>query len=123
MSVEPFQARARSEPPLAVIDLNGEINGNAEEQLNRAYEEAINHDLRAIALNFNGVSYINSTGIALIVSILARARRDDIPLLTYGLSPHYLEIFEITRLIDFLRVVPDEEAAIGSVDHIEQKVM
>ncbi len=91
--------------------------------VNRAYEEAVNHRLQAIALNFNEVSYINSTGIALIVSILARARRDGIPLLTYGLSAHYLEIFEITRLIDFLQVVPDEAAAIGSVAPIEEKVM
>ncbi len=123
MSLEAFQAVSRPEPPLVVIDLHGEINGDAEDQLNRAYEEAAHHDLRAIALNFNAVSYINSTGIALIVSILARARRDGIPLLTYGLSAHYLEIFEITRLIDFLQVVADEEAAIVSVAPIEEKVM
>ena len=64
-----------------------------------------------VALDFTRVEYINSTGIALLVSLLAKARRDGRPVVAWGLTDHYREIFEITRLADFLEVVADEQAA------------
>ena len=57
------------------------------------------------------VEYINSTGIALLVSLLGKARRDGRPVTAWGLTDHYREIFEITRLADFMEVVTDEHAA------------
>ena len=61
-----------------------------------------------ILLNFEGVDYINSTGIALIVGLLARARASKRPLLASNLSEHYMEIFDITHLSDFMSLFPDE---------------
>ncbi len=55
-------------------------------------------------LDFARTNYINSTGIALIVQLLANARARGIALSARGLSPHYREIFEITRLSDFMRI-------------------
>ena len=54
-----------------------------------------------------------STGIALIVSLLARARKSKRRLLACGLSQHYVEIFQITRLVDFMSVFPDEASALS----------
>jgi anti-anti-sigma factor len=103
----------RQEPGVSVIDLTGEINGFVEEALGVAYSEAESNDPEAILLNFERVDYINSTGIALIVSLLARARASKRRLLACSLSEHYVEIFEITRLSDFISVLPDEESAIA----------
>jgi anti-anti-sigma factor len=55
-----------------------------------------------VLLNFSGVEYINSTGIALIVGVLAQVRKAKRHLSTFGLSDHYTEIFQITRLADFM---------------------
>jgi anti-anti-sigma factor len=112
MSIKSLITAVRFEPDTAIIDLRGEINADAEEDLNAAYTEAIASEPDRIALNFTGIDYINSTGIALIVGILARARKDHVALLAYGISEHYLEICRITRLIDFMQVFPDEETAI-----------
>ncbi len=101
-------------PRVAVVELRGEINTFAEAVLNSAYDEAERESPDTILLNFTGVDYINSTGIALIVSLLARARKSRIRLLASGLSPHYVEIFNITRLADFMTVYPDEASALAS---------
>jgi anti-anti-sigma factor len=69
-----------------------------------------------VVLNFVDAGYINSTGIALIVGLLARARMHSIPIRAYGLSPHYREIFEITRLADFLAIQNDEDSAVRGAD-------
>jgi len=66
-------------------------------------------------LNFNRVDYINSTGIALIVGLLAKARQSRRRLSVYGLSEHYVEIFHITRLADFMSLFPDEASALADV--------
>ena len=103
----------RQEAGVAIIDLHGEINGLAEDALNAAYAKAESQDPGTILLNFSGVDYINSTGIALIVGLLARARKSHRRLLTCGLSDHYVEIFQITRLADFMSIFPDEESALA----------
>ena len=107
-----LEASVRQEPGGAVLDLRGEINGFAQEVLDAAYAEAEARSPDVILLNFERVDYINSTGIALIVGLLARARASRRRLLAYGLSDHYVEIFNITRLSDFLGVLPDEESAL-----------
>jgi anti-anti-sigma factor len=96
----------------AVIDLVGDVDARAEQALDAAWNEASSVDADAIILNFQNAGYINSTGIALIVGLLAKARAHDIPLRAYGLTPHYREIFEITRLADFLAITSDENSAV-----------
>ena len=114
MAVRHLEAEVRQERGVVVLDLRGEINGFAQEALDAAYSEAESNDPETILLNFEGVDYINSTGIALIVGLLAKARVSKRRLVAYGLSDHYVEIFEITRLSDFMGVFPDEESALSA---------
>jgi anti-anti-sigma factor len=109
----PFSATVRSANGAAIVDLHGEINANAEAGLNGAYAEAVQNQPARLLLNFGDVDYINSTGIALIVGILAQARKARIALVTYGLNAHYQEIFKITRLADFMGMVDDEASALA----------
>jgi anti-sigma B factor antagonist len=115
MPATPFAVGVRQQPSAAIVDLHGEINAFAEEQLNTAYAEAEARDPEVILLNFSDVDYINSTGIALIVGLLARARKAHRRLLACGLSEHYTEIFQITRLADFMTVYPTEASALTEI--------
>lgn len=106
----------RRRDQVAVIDLVGDVDARAEDSLDDAWEAASRDQPHAVVLNFEATGYINSTGIALIVGLLAKARARAIPIAAYGLNAHYTEIFEITRLADFLTIQPDEESAIQGVD-------
>ncbi|HNB54079.1 MAG TPA: STAS domain-containing protein [Anaerolineales bacterium] len=99
---ETFTVTVRRENGNAVLDLTGEINALAEKALNAAYAEAESGQPEAFVLNFQGVDYINSTGIALIVGLLAKARVAKRSLVAANLTEHYREIFTITRLSDFI---------------------
>jgi anti-sigma B factor antagonist len=110
-----FEAEVRGRDGIVVIDLHGEINGNADETLSHAYAQALGQQPSNILLNFADVDYINSTGIALIVGLLAQARKSGRRLMTSGLSPHYVEIFKITRLADFMNIYADEASALADV--------
>lgn len=114
MSARTFEAGVRRQPGGAtIIDLHGDINATAEAALNAAYAEADAGKPPCVVLNFGDVGYINSTGIALIVGLLARARKTRVQLLVFGLSPHYQEIFQITRLADFMSIYADETTALA----------
>jgi anti-anti-sigma factor len=113
MSTRPAEARVRHGEGVAILELGGEIDGFADAALSAAYAEAEAGNPRALLFNFEAVDYINSAGIALIVELLARARRARRRVLTCGLSDHYREIFEITRLADFMTIYPDEASALA----------
>ena len=115
MQTRTFTADLRHRPRVTSVNLHGEINAFAEEALNAAYKEAEQQSSEIIMLNFSDVDYINSTGIALIVGLLAQARKSHRRLLAYGLSEHYVEIFQITRLADFMNVFPNEAEALAYV--------
>lgn len=115
MQTKTLETNVRHLKNSAIIDLSGEIDGFAEQALNEAYEEAESQNPPSILLNFNNVDYINSTGIALIVSLLSRARKSERKISTFGLSDHYVEIFHITRLADFMGIYPDEVSALAGI--------
>jgi anti-anti-sigma factor len=113
MSAKSLETTVRRVSGAAVIDLRGDIDGAAEQALNAAYAEASVNGSASVLLNFSGVEYINSTGIALIVGVLAQARKAKRHISTFGLSDHYTEIFQITRLADFMGIYPDEASALS----------
>jgi len=114
MARHPFEAKLRHASGKVVIDLMGEINAFAAEDMNDIYNQAEASDSSEILLNFSAVDYINSTGIALIVNMLGRALQTKRRLILCGLSDHYVEIFKITRLTDYMDIYPDEQAALAA---------
>jgi anti-anti-sigma factor len=117
------EATARALPGAAVIELSGEVDGSAATVLTDAYLRAVAvgpespEGPSTVVLDFAAVDYINSTGIALIVSVLARARAERRKVVASGLSPHYREIFDITRLSDFIELFPDLDRAVSQITH------
>lgn len=106
-----FHVEVRQHEETAVVDLVGTIDRDAQGELDAAYTRCEDLDAHGIDLRFGGVDYINSSGIALLVALLAQARRDGRPVRAWGLTDHYREVFELTRLADFLEVMADEPTA------------
>ena len=107
------QVEIRYRDDKAILDLYGEINAFADQALTTAYAEVEDHGTDTIVLNFENVEYINSTGIALIVEMLAQARKNKKNLVVFGLSDHYKEVFELTRLADFMTIYESEDNALA----------
>lgn len=108
MDASPLTTSVDAAADLSQVALAGRIDRDADSALATAYTAASAEGARRIRLDFAAVDYINSTGIALIVRLLAEARRDGREIVVAGLSAHYREIFRITRLSDYMTI---EEAA------------
>lgn len=105
-----FRAEVLDTPDGVVLHLAGDLDATADVQLLEAHEQAVAMGPRRMVLDFTDVDYINSSGIALLVTLLIEARRDDRALRAVGLTTHYRHIFEITRLTDYLELDGDGTA-------------
>jgi anti-sigma B factor antagonist len=101
-------------PATAALDVKGEINANAEAALTEAHNQASAAGARNLLLNFSQLDYMNSSGIGLLVTLLIRARRQNQKLLACGLSDHYRQIFELTRLNEAISIYSNEAEALAA---------
>ena len=99
---------------IAVIDISGEITAASNEVLTAAHNEATLTSPRVVVLNFEGLEYMNSSGIGLLVTTLIRANRQTQQLVAFGLSNHYRQIFSVTRLDEAIEIHESEAAALAA---------
>jgi len=111
----PLQARVRSaDGAVAVIGLTGDVTAACETELMDAYREAARAEARGIVLDFTDLDYMNSSGIGLLVTLLVRAKREGRQISAYGLSDHYRQIFELTRLDEAVLIHDSEQEALAA---------
>lgn len=96
----------------AVLDIQGEVTGFGENTLMDAYNKATSMGAQTLALNFANLDYMNSSGIGLLVTMLIRAQRQKQRLVAFGLSEHYQQIFDLTRLNEAIGIYADEAEAV-----------
>ena len=96
----------------AVIDIRGDVTAASEAILMSACEDAARQGARRLVLNFSGLEYMNSGGIGMLVTLLVRANRQNQQLAAFGLSHHYREIFELTRLDEAITIYDNERSAL-----------
>jgi anti-sigma B factor antagonist len=104
----------RIEELACVLDIEGDITAFSEEALMDAYTEGAGDGVKAVILNFTGLEYMNSGGIGLLVTVLVRANRAKQKLLAFGLTEHYREIFELTRLDEAIGIYATEADALAA---------
>jgi anti-sigma B factor antagonist len=108
-----FEVRAVSDG-VSVIDIEGDITAQSEDVLMDAYGRASGEGVKVIVLNFTALEYMNSGGIGLLVTLLVRAQRQHQSVLAYGLSDHYRQIFELTRLDEAVGIHDSEAEALAA---------
>ncbi len=106
-----IQVNLRLEDKLAVLDLNGDVTTQAEKRMTSAYERAAAQKLKGVILNFSNVGYINSAGMAIIISLLTKAQNRGERLCAFGLSSHFQKIFEMVGLLKYVPHFANEAEA------------
>ena len=97
-----------------ILDIEGDITAFSEEALMDAYTEGSGEGVKTVILNFTGLEYMNSGGIGLLVTVLVRANRAKQKLLAFGLTDHYQEIFELSRLDEAIGIYATEADALAA---------
>ena len=100
---------------VGVVRIVGDLTPAVEDELAAAYGKASGDGARPVVLDFSQLEYMNSGGIGLLVQLLVRANRTRQGLAAAGLSDHYRQIFQVTRLDEAITIHDDVEAALADV--------
>jgi anti-sigma B factor antagonist len=109
-----IRTHVRTKDRVGIIDIVGEVNGAAEEEMMKAFNAVSEKGAKSILLNFTKLEFMNSSGIGLLVTLLIRANRNRQKLLACGLNRHYQEIFSLTRLNEVISIFDTETQALAA---------
>jgi anti-sigma B factor antagonist len=101
-------------PGAAAIAITGDVTAACEHELMSAHEQATDSGAKLIVLDFAGMDYMNSGGIGMLVTLLVRCQRRQQKLVATGLTSHYRQIFELTRLDEAISLHDDIDQALAA---------
>ncbi|THG30132.1 STAS domain-containing protein [Naasia lichenicola] len=101
-------------PGAARIVIAGDVTAACEQALMSAHEKASDTGAKLIVLDFSEMEYMNSGGIGMLVTLLVRGQRRQQRLAAIGLTDHYRQIFELTRLDEAITLHDTAESALAA---------
>ncbi len=102
-----------STPEPGVLALEGEIDLHEAPQVKAKLLPLINAKLHHVVVDLAGVSYIDSSGLALFIEAMQRIQAYGGKFALCGLRPSVRTIFDIARLDQVFRIFPDRQAALA----------
>jgi len=96
--------------PVIVLRFAGDITSASQAAVLGTYQ-GIAPSAKRILLDFSGVDYLNSSGIALVIQMLIAASKTGQIIQTFGLKPHFQKVFTMVGITKYTTIYPDEQAA------------
>ena len=106
---------AASGDSVAVLSFSGDIASTSKDAMREAYHH-LGDGVTKVLLDFKGVDYINSSGIAIIIQMLleqSAAGRRQIGI--FGLTPHFEKVFTMVGVARYANIATDERTALAAM--------
>jgi anti-sigma B factor antagonist len=105
----------RMERDIAVITLTGQLMGGpGAESVRQMIRDALNEGTRKILFDISGVTWVNSTGLGILIASHATASSAGAALKLTGVSSRIRQIFMVTKLHTVFETYEDTEQALAS---------
>lgn len=92
----------KNEQDITHIDLTGRIDTNSSPELQSKLEEYYNKAGFQLILNFEGIDYVSSAGLRVLLLIQKKANAVKGTMVLKNVSPEIKEVFEMTGFLDIL---------------------
>jgi anti-sigma B factor antagonist len=100
-----------SHPEPNTIALEGEIDLHESPGVREALKGLIEQRAPSVFVDLTGVTYIDSSGLAVLIDAMQRIQSYGGRFSLYGLRDSVRTVFEIARLDQVFRIFPDKTAA------------
>lgn len=94
-----------------IFQITGEINITTSPELRKLFEK---EQKKKIVIDFEKVSYIDSSGLATLVEVLKKTRTQGGSLGLAGMSDKVKSLFEITKLDKLFSIFQNQSDAVNS---------
>ncbi len=102
-----------SQPQTGILALEGEIDLHRSSHVKESLEPLISQKTARILVDFSGVTYVDSSGLATMIETLQRIQSYGGKFAMFGLRDSVRSIFEIARLDQIFRIFPDKATAVA----------
>jgi anti-sigma B factor antagonist len=110
-----MKTKVRNIGNVAVVDLTGKITiGEGDVVLREEVNKLLESDAKAILLNLNGVTYMDSAGIGELVACYKRAAETGAKLKLLNPSGRVSDLLSLTKLQQVFDIYNDEKDALVS---------
>jgi anti-sigma B factor antagonist len=103
-AAEGFSAKVVGLDDDAIVVLSGELDMATAPELTGVLGQVIAHGPPEVVVDFSGLSFIDSSGIAALVDAQHRLGDQERRLCIHAAHPGAVRVFEIAGLLDFLHV-------------------
>ncbi|MBV8118276.1 MAG: STAS domain-containing protein [Candidatus Eremiobacteraeota bacterium] len=107
----------RADPPLAVIELSGELDIARKEELHRAL--ALDPGLRAVLLDLSGVTYADSTALTELLRFRKQTDENGISVAMVVTSPQFDRIIRYAGLYEVFSIFADRSSATAFLERAQ----
>jgi anti-sigma B factor antagonist len=105
----------RSSPgPVELLEVTGEIDIASASRLISGLNEAVGDCDKPVVVDLTAVDFMDSTGLALLLNAHRRLARRDMGFAVVCSDGPVHRVFEITDMLETLRVRPDRESAVSA---------
>ena len=101
--------------PVAVLRFTGDIASTSKDAVLGAYQLLPKETTRLVLLDFTGVDYINSSGIALVIQLLIEASNAGQKVGCFGLSAHFTKVFTMVGITKYADLSHSEAEALSAL--------
>jgi anti-anti-sigma factor len=109
------QLTGASGQPTTCLRFTGDISSASKEAVVDTYQSLDKASNKHILLDFKGVEYLNSSGIALVIQVLMEANKSGQTIAICGLTPHFTKVFTMVGITKYASLYPDEAAALAAL--------
>lgn len=107
-------ATATSGDNVAILTFSGDIASTSKDAMLQAYHGV--GAVKKVLLDFSGVDYINSSGIAIIIQMLIEERAAGHRTIgIFGLTPHFRKVFTMVGVAKYASIYADEKEALAAM--------
>jgi anti-sigma B factor antagonist len=109
------QLTGASGQQITCLRFTGDISSASRDAVVGTYQALDKASNPRILLDFKGVEYLNSSGIALVIQVLMEASKSAQTVAICGLTPHFTKVFTMVGITKYATLYPDEAAALAAL--------
>ena len=97
-----------------MIAIDGEVDLNSSPQLRKVFSELADKRTSRIIVNFAKVTYIDSSGLATLIEMMQRLKKDQGRMYLVHMSDKIKSLFEITKLDKLFMIYRTQEEVLAA---------
>jgi anti-sigma B factor antagonist len=98
-----------------ILQIEGEIDLHASPKLRAALQALVEKKTPAVLIDFSGVKYIDSSGLATLVEHVRDSKGYGGKIALFALQPKVKMVFELVRLNELFTLADSKDAALAAI--------